>query len=275
MVGHKREAIAPCSSHTVSVPEDEQIAVENCHPGIVTKEEFIEVQKRFRKQEPQRDEKRYHKERPLVGTAVCGMCGRSMNFRAYVAKGREYSYILCPHAKRQKAGQCCKRYCREADVNEMIWHSVRNLMDMADIVGKKVKKRADKAESENLRTAKKLAKLQKDKEKCETERFSNVDRFMAGELEKDDYQRIRAELMCRAELLDKQIAEVSAKFHESQAAADDGVRDAVSTMKKYSGETELSREIVEAFIDKVLIYDPKHIEIRWKFPNEVIKFIEG
>lgn len=37
---------------------------------------------------------------------------------------------------------------------------------------------------------------------------------------------------------------------------DDGVRDAVSTMKKYSGETELSREIVEAFIDKVLIYDP-------------------
>ena len=67
----------------------------------------------------------------------------------------------------------------------------------------------------------------------------------------------------------------SAKLHESEAAADDGVRDAVSTMKKYSGETELSREIVEAFIDKVLIYDPEHIEIRWKFPDEVVKFIEG
>jgi len=65
-------------------------------------------------------------------------------------------------------------------------------------------------------------------------------------LEKDDYHRIRAELTRRAELLDKQIAEVAAKLHESEAAADDGVRDAVSTMKKYSGETELSREIVEA-----------------------------
>ncbi len=154
-------------------------------------------------------------------------------------------------------------------------NSIRNLMDMADGAAKKVKKRADKAESENLRTAKKLAKLQKDKEKCESERFSNVDRFMTGKLEKDDYQRIRAELMRRAELLDKQIAEVSAKFHESQAAADDGVRDAVSTMKKYSGETELTREIVEAFIDKILIYDPEHIEIRWKFPDDVVKFIEG
>ncbi len=275
VVGHKREAVAPCSSHTVSVPEDEQIAVENCHPGIVTKEEFLEVQKRFRKQYPQKDERRYDKTRPLVGKAVCGMCGRSMNFRSYVAYGREYSYILCPHAKYQKAGQCCRKYCREADVNEMIWHSIRNLMDMADGAAKKVKKRADKAESENLRTAKKLAKLQKDKEKCESERFSNVDRFMTGKLEKDDYQRIRAELMRRAELLDKQIAEVSAKFHESQAAADDGVRDAVSTMKKYSGETELTREIVEAFIDKILIYDPEHIEIRWKYPDDVVKFIEG
>ena len=152
---------------------------------------------------------------------------------------------------------------------------IRNLMDLAEGAAKKVKKRSDKAESENLRTAKKLAKLQKDKEKCETERFSNVDRFMSGELEKDDYQRIRAELTRRAELLDKQIAEVSAKLHEREAVADDGVQDAVSTMKKYSGETELTREIVEAFIDKILIYDPEHIEIRWKFPDDVVKFIEG
>ena len=62
---------------------------------------------------------------------------------------------------------------------------------------------------------------------------------------------------------------------DPEAAEDDGVRDAVSTMKKYSGETELSRDSVEAFIDKVLIYDPEHIEIRWKFPDEVIKFIES
>lgn len=79
----------------------------------------------------------------------------------------------------------------------------------------------------------------------------------------------------KSEVLDKQIAEVSAKLHESETAADDGVRDAVSTMKKYSGETELSREIVESFIDKVLIYDPEHIEIHWKSPDEVIEFIES
>ena len=275
VVGHKREAIAPCSTHTVSVPEDEQIMVENCHPAIVSKEVFLEVQKRFRKQNPQKDDRRYKKERPLVGKTICGTCGRSMNFRAYVAYGREYSYILCPHAKHQKAGQCCRKYCREADVNEMVWQSIRNLMDLAENAAKNVKKKADKAQGENLKLAKKLSKLQTDKEKCETERFSNVDRFMAGELKKDDYQRIRAELTRKAELLDKQIAEVSAKLHESEAAADDGVQDALNTMKRYSGADKLTREIADAFLDKILIYDPRHIEIRWKFSDEVIKFIEG
>jgi hypothetical protein len=249
--------------------------VENCHPGIVTKEEFLEVQKRFRKQYPKKDDRCYSKERPLVGKAICGTCGRSMNFRAYVAKGREYSYILCPHAKHQKAGQCCKKYCREADVNEMVWHSIRKLMDMADRVTKKLKTRTYKVLSENLMLVKKLEKLQNDKEKCETERFANVDRFMDGELEKDDYLRVRQELSRKAESLDQQIAEVTAKLHESEAAADDGVREAVATMKKYSGEQELTKEIADVFIDRILIYDPKHIEIQWKLPDEVIKFIEG
>ncbi len=80
VVGHKREAIVLCSSHTVSVSEGEQ---------------------RFKKQNPQKDDRRYNKERPLVcgGKTICGMA-------------------------------------------------------------------------------------KKDKEKCETDRFSNVDRFMVGELEK-------------------------------------------------------------------------------------------
>ena len=88
-------------------------------------------------------------------------------------------------------------------------------------------------------------------------------------------RRIRQELMQKAQRLDSQISEVSAKLHEMEAAADDRARDVLDTMKRYSGNKELTREIAEAFVDKILVYDPEHIEIRWKFPDEVIKFIEG
>ncbi|WP_270247164.1 hypothetical protein [Coprococcus sp. AM11-30B] len=74
--------------------------------------------------------------------------------------------------------------------------------------------------------------------------------------------------------MNQQITEVTAKLHESEAAADDGVREAVATMKKYSGEQKLTKEIADVFIDRILIYDSKHIEIQWELPDEVIKFIE-
>lgn len=89
-----------------------------------------------------------------------------------------------------------------------------NLIDIADGASKKLKKQSARTESENLRVAMKLTGFQKDKEKCEFERFANVDRFMDGKLDKEEYQRIRVELSCKAETLDGKIAELQAKLHE-------------------------------------------------------------
>ena len=56
-------------------------------------------------------------------------------------------------------------------------------------------------------------------------------------------------------------------------AEDDGVRDALGTLKRYSVAEELSKEIVEALIDKVVIDDPEHMVTQWKFSDEVMEFI--
>ena len=79
----------------------------------------------------------------------------------------------------------------------------------------------------------------------------------------------------RAERLDGEIKELEGKIREAELAADDGVREAVGTLKRYAGETELTREIVVALVEKVVIYDPEHMEIRWKFSDEVMKALEG
>ena len=51
VVGHKREGIGVGWNHSVAVPKEEQVIVEGKHPGIVTKEEFQEAQKIFRKRQ--------------------------------------------------------------------------------------------------------------------------------------------------------------------------------------------------------------------------------
>ncbi len=55
---------------------------------------------------------------------------------------------------------------------------------------------------------------------------------------------------------------------------DDSLSQVLSVMKKYSGVDELTQEMVQELIEKVVVTDPEHVEIVWKFKDEVRNFIE-
>ena len=126
---------------------------------------------------------------------------------------------------------------------------------------------------DNLILAEKLSRLQQEKEKCESDRFANVDQFMAGMLDKEVYQRRRADFGRLAEKLEADIAELEQKLKMAEAVKDDGLQQALGVMKKYSGADELTQAMVQELIEKVVVTDPEHVEIVWKFKDEVWKFI--
>ena len=274
VVGHKREGIGVGWKHSVAVPKEEQVIVENKHPGIITKEEFIKAQKIFRKK---RETKRVtKKDYPLWKKVKCGTCGRAMPFKDRIIRGRPYRYFACPHAQVQVGENgCSKEYIREDVLNGVVWESIKTLLAAADEVKEQVKQKQQEADQNNTKLVKKLAKLQKDREKCDAERFANVDQFMAGTLDKEVYQSRRADLTRKADRLDAEIAELEAKYHEAEVIQDDGVQNALETLDKFSEATELDQDIVGALIEKVLVYDPRHVEIRWKFSDEVMKLLQG
>lgn len=136
---------------------------------------------------------------------------------AYTVRDVTYQYFGCQYAKEQLGDEkCSRRYIREDDLNAVVWAAIRKLLDLTDAFQKKVERQRKDLLQDNRNLADQLAGLQKEKEGCEAERFSNVDQFMAGNLDKDVYQRRRAEL-------------------------------------------------VQALIEKVIVTDPEHVEIRWKF----------
>ena len=59
--------------------------------------------------------------------------------------------------------------------------------------------------------AEKLAGLQKENGKCESDRFANVDWFMECQLDKEVYQRRRSDLGRKADRIDAEIAELEQK----------------------------------------------------------------
>ena len=68
-----------------------------------------------------------------------------------------------------------REYIREDVLNEVVWESIKTLLSTAEDAKKKVRQRQQEADRDNSRLVKMLAKLQKDREKCDAERFANVD----------------------------------------------------------------------------------------------------
>ena len=77
-------------------------------------------------------------------------------------------------------------------------------------------------------------------------------------------------LECAGKLAD---LDALAKLQETELAQDEETRAALETAECFYGAAELDQKIVDALIEKVMVYDPRHVEIRWKFSDEVIKRI--
>lgn len=96
---------------------------------------------------------------------------------------------------------------------------------------------------------------------------------MAGMLDKEVYQRRRADLGRIAERLEADIAELEQKLKAAETAKDDSLSQALGVMKKYSRADKLTQAMVQELIEKVVVTDPEHVEIVWKFKDEVRRFI--
>lgn len=270
VASHKREAVTVGGKHTRAVPKEEQVIVEGMHPAIVTKEEFERVQAGFRKaKKPSGERKPY----PLKGRVVCGCCGLNMRHAWNNVRGRwHYGYWKCGRKVYFPDAECVK-YLRDTALEMAVWEAVKGMICLTERAGKRLEALVREQKRGNVSLAKELAKLQKDLEKCSSEKFANVDGFMAGKIRKDAYLQRRAELTERAGSLEKQIRETEDRLKEMEIGKDTEISEALDVLKGFSGETELTVEMAEALVKKVTVFGKDRFEIEWNFSESVYQFI--
>lgn len=61
---------------------------------------------------------------------------------------------------------------------------------------------------------------------------------------------------------------------ELEVIRDDGTKALLETVEQLSGTAELNQKIVDALIERVLVYAPEHVETQWKFSDEVMKLLK-
>ena len=74
-----------------------------------------------------------------------------------------------------------------------------------------------------------------------------------------------------AAYVDRKIGEVEERLQEAAVAGNKEMKEAVEVLEKYTEETELTQEMVRVLIERVMVYDPEHVEVRWALSDEVIE----
>lgn len=240
-------------------PREEWLVTYGHHEPVISKEVFDKVQEgrgsnrqyasqtafMLKKRPPQ-----YHGTHPLVGKLVCGCCKKNLQYR----RGMN-PYFTCSHRYSNNMENCVQR------VNAMFTEQYVLLMmqDKLEVEGELEKLRMEAAErlKQEIREIKeKKRRLSARAEKVEQQKFEayrNYASGKAGSFQPDGpaVQSAEEELAGINDRLEKAAAEYSAVGHGGEG---------------YPKErfAELSKEMIERYIEEIEVYDEQHMEIRWK-----------
>ena len=188
----------------------------------------------------------------LRGKIVCGTCGYAMS-------------LINPNT--QRVFRCMKTYAdKAAACHKMKVASI----EVEDAVITVIKKQAEVVlacdDLTNIRKAsadeRQAAAYEKQISQLSEQRQQYYERFLSNEVDCDAFHVQKAQFTAQINRLTNQLAVLK------QAERDRGASKKVATL---AGEaldiTATPKDIVNALVDKVLVFPNSHIEIQWKFAN--------
>lgn len=280
-VHNKQTNISYKNKRRIRKPQDEWFRVENTHEGIISKEVFEQVQGQIA------NRKRKMKDSTtqiFAGLVKCADCGWGLSFATNKQNKNPYSYFNCTNYRQlgKSGGHCTAHYIRYDVLYAYVLSRFQYWIEQANISEDKLLKRLLKSgDSERDKSIKKqtaeLAKAEKrsaevDKlfvkmyEDWTAERITGYNFSMLSQ----KYQAEQQELIAK---IDKLKAELSAE-RENADEAERWIR----LIKKYSHPTELTAELLNALIEKIVVHEAtkdsdgmreQEIEIFYRFVGKI------
>jgi len=235
-------------------PPSEWIIIPDKYPAIVSKEVFGQVQtlrSGKRKMQPHNY--------LLKGKIVCGTCGYSM---VYDNKTTLPTYrCMKTHANPNAA--CHKLKVSSDEIDDAIMTIIKKqaevVLNSDDLSGfrKKIKggNLLDGAFLNSDDIERQINLLAKERQEC-------YEKFVGLEIDRDTFRAMKADYTKRIDRLTQQLAlsEQAARKHETDKKSASVAKDALD-------ETAQPKDIVDALVEKVLVFPGNNIEIHWKFAN--------
>lgn len=257
MVYDKSEMTAVGSGKIIMKPREEWKIYENHHVPIIEHDIFNKVQSRFNQK---KGGSRKCIEYPLKGKVLCGNCKRTMKLMKLAG---EKLYFYCANKLISSEAGCTKKSFSNEDLENVILEKLEHqLLFLADL---------NISQQELWIRNKEVVKVQKDELSLLDKKLQELvgrkpallEDYHAGLIDRKEFQEKRNNLT-------KEIEQVKAECTRKKNEVQKDIKE-MDTSKSdfqnllcYTGEKHLTREMVEAFIERIEI-DDNQIDIYWTF----------
>ena len=235
-------------------PRSEWIITLNHHPAIISKDVFDEVQK-IRSQSRKNVK---HRDYLLFGKIACGCCGYALTY----CESCSFPMYRCDKTHADPTSGCHKMKYNADEIHNAVMTIIRKqsevILDSGDLGLERLYKKGD--------FERRISECEKQIRQLIEQRQKYYEQFVLGEIDRDTHIQLKTDCTTQLERLNNQLAVI--KQAERDKSANQKV---VEIAKTALSETATPKDIVNALVDKVLVFPDYKIEIRWKFVNFAAK----
>lgn len=261
-------------------PKEEWIVTKGTHEPIVTKELFDQVQLYFQRLKEELGQAAVYDSKSkrasiFKGHLRCGECGQAMFLRNKKNHaGERVPWYYCSLHENYNSSYCIKKAVKKQDVEDIALKLIRTQIklftDAREILVALNKKESSKTKfriySDQIRGVKKQI------DRYVSLKASLYEEFANGTLSQNDYISMGQEYAAKADELRIFLAELEKecqKYNPSFAASGSWAE----LIEQYKDADTLTAEMVDAFIDEMILYNNGHVEVKFNFRNELDEVI--
>ena len=261
------------------VPREEWIVTKGTHEPIVTEELFNKVQEYFVRMKEEHGQTAVYNSKSkkasiFKGHLRCGECGQAMFLRNKHSHGKVTAWYYCALHENYNSSYCVKKAVKRQDVEDialkLIRMQIKLFTDAREMIIALNKKESSKTKhriySDQIRNVKKQI------EKYISLKASLYEDFANGVLSQGDYISMGQEYAQKADELRIFLAELEKEAQKySQTYAMNGSW--AQIIEQYQNAETLTEEMIDAFIDEMILYNNGHVEVKFRFKDELDEVI--
>jgi len=270
--GRRRQALYENMPQKV-LPQSEWVIVENTHEPIVDKIVFDMAQE-ARAKNTKDFYKNYDKSKHLnneghvfKGLLVCADCGSKLS-RIKTKIPNLYNFY-CPVEKKNLGTECTRKYVNEAALYDIVLVSIKKeIQKAADLsaIVERLNKHQSVVDAEN-NIVKRAAQLQKELKRLTQLKASLYESYADKLLTEDEYIYSKQRYGQQIEEV-RQSLERLQEENTMQAETLTPQNKWLQALKRFTDHDELSRDMVHALINRIIVSDVNKFGIVWNFKNE-------